>query len=195
MEADFRHRTPLEVLPDIQTSVETLFSARTQSYREALLGCAIARNLNSAINLRHPYMNHGDGAFNGRTLDERVVNPFLQDRLALVSRGPYLATFRRSVKFIPETRSGLRDQAGYDACFFSGAVPRDDAREAAKQFFAQGHEINFVPVKDWAITTLSTIGPRCRRIFTEAILTLLRERDVPSALKVAWNDQIRALIT
>ena len=287
-------------------------------------------------------MNHGDDAFNGRTLDEQVVNPFLQDRLVPASRGPYLATFRRSVKFIPETRNGLRDQAGYDAfltvvdaletaressekrrllryllyhfvasrdeatiallgiqrlsleqydrlignllqvqsgglmpvllavamfqtirdCFeldweiewqginvadrasgvggditvkrndaivlaveiterlidrsrvvstfntkiaphgiddylffFSGAVPKDDAREAAKQFFAQGHEINFVPVKDWVLTTLSTIGPRCRRIFTESVLALLRDRAVPSALKVAWNDQIRALIT
>ena len=341
-EADFRHRTPPVVPPDIQTAAETLFSSQTQSYREALLGCAIARNLNSAINLRYPYMNHGDSAFNGRTLDERVVNPFLQDRLVPASRGPCLATFRRSVKFIPETRNGLRDQAGYDAflvavdalesaressekrsllryllyhfvalrdeattsllgiqrlsleqydvlignllqvqsgglmpvllavamfqtirdCFeldweiewqginvadrasgvggditiqrdasivlaveiterlidrsrvistfntkiaphgiddylffFSGAVPRDDAREAAKQFFAQGHEINFVPVKDWVMTTLSTIGPRCRRMFTEAVLALLRERTVPSALKVTWNDQIRTLIT
>ena len=341
-EAAFHHRTPPVVPLHIRESVETLFSSRTQSYREALLGCAIARNLNPAINLRHPYMNHGDDAFNGRTLDEQVINPFLQDRLVPASRGPYLATFRRSVKFIPETRSGLRDQAGYDAfltvvdaletaqessekrsllryllyhfvalrneatidvmeirrlsleqydvlignllqvqsgglmpvlfavamfqtirdCFeldweiewqginvadqasgvggditikrdasvvlaveiterlidrsrvvstfntkiaphgiddylffFSGAVPKDDAREAAKQFFAQGHEINFVPVKDWVMTTLATIGPRCRRIFTEAVLALLRERTVPSALKVAWNDQIRALIT
>jgi hypothetical protein len=341
-EADFRHRTPPAAPSDIQTSTEILFSTRTQLYREALLGCAIARNLNSAINLRHPYMNHGDGAFNGRTLDERVVNPFLQDRLVPASRGPYLATFRRSVKFIPETRNGLRDQTGYDAfltvmnalesaqepsekrsllrhllyhfialrdeaaiallgiqrlsleqydmlighllqlqsgglipvllavalfqtirdCFeldweiewqginvadqasgvggditikrdasvvlaveiterlidrsrvvstfntkiaphgiddylflFSGAVPKNDARDAAKQFFAQGHEINFIPVRDWVMTILATVGLRCRRIFTEAVLALLRERDVPAALKVAWNNQIRALIT
>ena len=341
-EADFRHRIPSVVPRHIRESVEALFSSRTQSCREALLGCAIACNLNPAINLRHPYMNHGDDAFNGRTLDEQIVNPFLHDRLIPASRGPYLATFRRSVKFIPETRSGLRDQVGYDAfliviealesaqeasekrgllryllyhfvalrdeatiallgiqrlsleqydvlignllqiqsgglmpvllavamfqtirdCFeldweiewqginvadqasgvggditikrdasvvlaveiterlidrsrvvstfntkiaphgiedylffFSGVAPKDDAREVAKQFFAQGHEINFVPVKDWVMTTLATIGPRCRRIYTEAVLALLRERTVPSALKVAWNDQIRALVT
>lgn len=311
-EADFHRRTPPVVPRNIQTAAEILFSSRTQSYREALLGCAIARRLNPAINLRHPYMNHGDDAFNGRTLDEQVVNPFLQDRLVPASRGPYLATFRRSVKFIPETRSGLRDQAGYDAfltvvdalesaqeaseksnllryvlyhfvalrdeativllgiqrlsleqydvlignllhvqsgglmpvllavamfqtirdCFeldweiewqginvadrasgvggdvtikrdasvvlaveitarlidrsrvvstfntkiaphgiddylffFSGAVPKDEAREVAKQFFAQGHEINFVPVKDWVMTTLATIGAALQKDF------------------------------
>ena len=339
-ETDFLNRTPPEVPRGVWTSVETLFTSQTQSYREALLGCAIACNINPGINLRHPYMNHGDDAFNGRTLDEQVVNPFLQDKLIPASKGPYLAAFRRSVKFVPETRGGLRDKAGYDAflvivdalegarepsekrsllryllyhfvalrdaatvtllkiqrlsleqydvlignllqvqsgglmpvllavamfqtirdCFeldwqiewqginvadrasgvggditikrnnaivlaveiterlidrsrvistfntkisphgiddylffFSGVAPKDDAREAAKQFFAQGHEINFVPVKDWVLTTLATIGPRCRKIFTATILDLLDEHTIPSALKVAWNDQIRAL--
>lgn len=104
----------------------------------------------------------------------------------LIDRSRVVSTF--NTKIAPH---GIDDYL----FFFSGAVPKDGAREAAKQFFAQGHEINFVPVKDWVMTTLSTIGPRCRRIFTEAVLTLLRERAVPSTLKVAWNDQIRTLIT
>ena len=60
----------------IAISLDALFSSATQSYREVLLGCGLARILDSSINLRHPYVNQGDDAFNGRTLDEKVVNPF-----------------------------------------------------------------------------------------------------------------------
>jgi hypothetical protein len=57
----------------------------------------------------------GEKAFNGRTLDEKVINPFLRDRRIPCSRGPYLSVFRRQVKFDNATREGLRDQKGYDA--------------------------------------------------------------------------------
>ena len=149
-EADFRRHTPPVVPHNIRTAAETLFSSRTRSYREALLGCAIARNLNPAINLRHPYMNHGDDAFNGRTLDEQVVNPFLQDRLVPASRGPYLAMFRRSVKFIPETRNGLRDQAGYDA-FLTVVDALETARESSEKRRLLRHLLyHFVALRDEA---------------------------------------------
>jgi len=44
-----------------------------------LIGCALARLHDDEIDITKPYMNQGDDAFNGRTLDERVVNPFLQE--------------------------------------------------------------------------------------------------------------------
>jgi hypothetical protein len=103
------------VSTQIARSVDALFSSATQSYREVLLGCGLARILDPSINLRHPYVNQGDDAFNGRTLDEKIVNPFLQDRLIPCSKGPYLASFRRNVKFTAETARGLRDKGGYDA--------------------------------------------------------------------------------
>lgn len=43
------------------------------------------------------------------------VNPFLRLWHIPASKGPYLATFRRSVKFVPETAQGLRDKKGYQA--------------------------------------------------------------------------------
>lgn len=95
---------------------EQLFTSRTQSFREALLGCALAWWCDPKIDILLPYANLGDAAFNGRTLDERVVNPFLHDNRIPSSRGPYLAVFRRSVAFnAPSTRSGLRDKAHFDA--------------------------------------------------------------------------------
>ncbi len=107
------------ILPSIDPGIiqiaDTLFASSTQSYREALLGCGLVRLLNRTINIRLPYVQLGENAFNGRTMDERVINPFLQDQLIPCSKGPYLASFRRSVKFTSETAGGLRDKEGYTA--------------------------------------------------------------------------------
>ena len=92
-----------------------LFATTTQSYREALLGCALAWWCDPDIDILLPYVNLGDQAFNGRTLDERVVNPFLHENRIPSSRGPYLAMFRRSVAFnASSTRGGVRNKDVFD---------------------------------------------------------------------------------
>ncbi len=114
-ERAFRLQQRPAVPEQVVTATERLVTSPTQSFREVLLGCCLARLLDASINIRHPYVSQSSDAFNGRTLDEKVVNPFLQDRMIPCSKGPYLASFRRSVKFIPETASGLRDKEGYKA--------------------------------------------------------------------------------
>jgi SacI restriction endonuclease len=109
-----RGETP-PVPASFSKAVDTLFTSRTQSFREVALGCALVRLLDKRANLRLPYANQGSLAYNGRTLDEKVVNPFLHDRQIPASKGPYLATFRRSVRFERATRKGMRDKDGYDA--------------------------------------------------------------------------------
>jgi len=339
-EAAFQENTPPTVNAAIQDAADLLFASATQSYREALLGCGLARILDRSINLRHPYIKQGSDAFNGRTLDERIINPFLHDRMIPCSKGPYIATFRRSVKFTPETASGLRDKEGYKAlldyitfleaadesearslvfnllyrlavlrdaaniplsrisrlsleqyqalvdrllqvksgglipvllcvamlntikaCFrlqweiewqainvadkasgavgdisvtrngdvllaievteraieksrvvstfntkivmagiadylfiYSSSIPTEDARQAARTYFNQGHEINFLQVSDWIVNNLGTMGAKCRMIFTQEILTLFDSRDVPASVKVAWNDIVKELV-
>jgi SacI restriction endonuclease len=330
-----------EVTKPITQSMNALFSSSTQSYREVLLGCGLARILDSSINIRHPYVNQGTDSFNGRTLDEKVINPFLHDRLIPCSKGPYLASFRRNVKFNAETARGLRDKVGYDAllkildtleksstaeaklliryllyrfvelrnasrvslskisrlsldqfdalltdllraqsgglipvllviamlrtinsCFnlkweiafqginvsdkasgaggditvlkageivlaievterpigksrvvstfntkvmhvgiqdylfvYSNATPSDDARTAARTYFSQGHEINFVQIKEWILNNLATLGSRCRSTFTKEMLALLDGRDISASLKLVWNDSVRKLVS
>jgi hypothetical protein len=95
-------------------AVEELFESKTQSFREVLLGSALVRLVVPEADLRKPYVNQGEGAYNGRTMDERVVNPFLQTQRIPSSKGPYLAVFRRSVLLQPG-QSGIRDQRGYEA--------------------------------------------------------------------------------
>lgn len=104
-----------QYLSDNRTSLDIVFQSKTQSYREVLLGCAIAHLLDLSINIRLPYVKQGENSFNGRTLDENVINPFFQENLIPCSKGPYLATFRRNVKLTSETRDGLRDKNGYDS--------------------------------------------------------------------------------
>jgi hypothetical protein len=324
----------------IQGAADVVFASDTKAYREVLLGCGLARILDRSINLRHPYMNQGPDAFNGRTLDERVVNPFLQDRMIPCSRAPYLSSFRRSVKFEPETAKGLRDREGYTALLdyiaaletadetqaralvlylvyrfvvlrsvaniplsrisrlsleqyealvsallqvqsgglipvllsvamlraiktfyglrwqiewqginvsdkasgaggditvrqddtivlaievterpvekarvvstfntkiiksgiedylfiYSNSLPTDDARRVARTYFTQGHEINFLQVREWIVNNLGTMGARGRVTFTQEILGLLDTRDVPASIKMAWNDTVRAIV-
>jgi hypothetical protein len=93
--------------------VARVFDSATQSYREALLGCALVAVTAPQADLTKPYKNHGDGAFNGRTLDEQVVNPFLRSGRFPSSRGPYLATLRRSVRLNDPNATGHKDKAGY----------------------------------------------------------------------------------
>ena len=110
---------------------KSLFASSTQSYREVLLGCCLARLLDTSIDIRQPYVGQSENAFNGRTLDEKVVNPFLQDRLIPCSKGPYLASFRRNVQFVQETAKGLRDKVGYDALLgYIGILENANAIEA-----------------------------------------------------------------
>src|SRR5260370_21917704 len=99
----------------IREGCEIVFQSNTQSYREILLGCTVARSQDRAIDIRRPYVDLGERSFSGRTLDERVVNPFLQDKQIPCSKGPYLAVFRRQVQFDQSSRGGMKDKTGYDA--------------------------------------------------------------------------------
>ena len=103
-----------ECAEELVSAFRGLFATSTQSYREALLGCALAWWCDPEIDIQLPYVNLGGAAFNGRTLDERVVNPFLHHNRIPSSRGPYLAMFRRSVPFNASTRAGVRNKDLFD---------------------------------------------------------------------------------
>lgn len=164
---------PLEVGAELENAAEVLFQSRTQSYREVLLGCGLARLVDGSINIRHPYMSQGANAFNGRTLDERVVNPFLRDRRIPSSSGPYLAVFRRSVELRPEIASGLRDKAGY-----AGMMRWTDALEGADPTRARRLVLHilyrFLVLREAAAVPLSKISRLSLEQFECLIEGLLR---------------------
>jgi len=340
-EQDLLRQTAPSVPESLTQQFETVFRSNTQAYREVLVGCAIARLQDRSINIRLPYVKPGADAFNGRTLDEKVVNPFLRDNRIPSSAGPYLGVFRRSVTFTEATREGLRDRPGYDAflalitylegtqdegelpgflsyllfkfaqlreaasiplnrlqrisleqydaliagllatpsggrfpvllvlaafrairdffgvdwtiecqginvadaaagaggditvrsgqrvllaaeiterpvdrnrvvatfstkiapnaiedyLFFISLAGLDEAaRTQAQQYFAQGHEVNFLEIKDWILMSLATMGTGGRAQFNQHLLELLDTTDVPQPLKMAWNAQLNRLV-
>ena len=103
------------VIQEFAENAGRLFESSTQAYREVLLGCVLAKLQDSSIDITKPYVKQGGGAYNGRTLDERVIDPFFQEHRIPSSKGPFLSVFRRSVTFTPETRGGVRDKEGFDA--------------------------------------------------------------------------------
>ena len=339
-EADFAAGTMQVVPPPLARATDQVLNSPTQAYREVLVGCCLVRVLDPLIDARLPYANQGDAAYNGRTLDELVVNPFLHAHQIPASRGPFLSVFRRSVAFASETRQGLRDKAGFDALlefvgalnsankgtarsylryllrafvllrdrsniallqvknasleqcdsliggllqepsggrwpvvltvamfqtikqcfgpdwqidwqginvadrasdvggditireggtivmtievterpidrarveatfttkiltggltdylfFYGGPEPTRDARDLARRYFAQGHDMSFLPVRNWLVNSLGTIGSRWRPAFVRHVLSLLQETSVPASLKLAWNSHIQELL-
>lgn len=316
---------------------DRIFESSTQAYREVLVGCVLARLLDKAIDVHRPYLTHGEDAYSGRSLDEKVVNPFLKDHNIPSSKGPFLSTFRRSVGFVESTREGLRDKEGFDSLlalidylaeereddrlarflryllyrfwqlrneaeipvsrlqrisleqydslltglldtpsggrfpvllveatfrtlndhfnlgweiqsqginvadgpsglggditvlegdspllvaeiterrvdrnrvvttfqtkiskhsiedylfFIKDAAVEDNAIEQAKRYFSQGHEVNFIVIRDWIRMVLATIGKKGRDSFCRKLTDTLDRPEVPSGLKEAWNNQI-----
>src|SRR5487761_112634 len=341
VEAELAHGIAPYPPQGTEAHFDQVFRSQTQAYREVLVGCALSRIQDRHINIRLPYVNQGKQAYNARTLDERVVNPFLQTHRIPCSRGPFLNVFRRSVRFDEATRSGLRDKEGYGALlvlitflentaedaelegflhyllfrfallreaasiplsrlhrvsldqydsFISGLldIPSGgrlpvavvlvtfqaikeffgldwniecmginvadaasetggditirqgeetllaaevterpvgrsrvtatfntkigphgieeylffvrpgsadaEARRQAAQYFAQGHEVNFVEIKIWILMSLATMGRRGRDIFNRRLLNLVEDPKMPSSVKVGWNQQIERLI-
>ena len=69
----------------------------------------------------------------------------------------------------------------------------EDARQQARQYFAQGHEVNFLEIKNWVLMALATMGRRGREIFNRILVAFIDSPEMPRSVKVAWNDQISQL--
>lgn len=69
----------------------------------------------------------------------------------------------------------------------------EDVMRQARQYFSQGHEVNFLQITDWILVILATIGKAGRAIFNGVLLEKLSAADIPATLKVAWNRQIEII--
>jgi len=66
--------------------------------------------------------------------------------------------------------------------------------EQARQYFAQGHDVNFLKIKHWIVGTLASLGRQGRQAFLANLIDQVDDQDTPRALKVAWNECV-AVIT
>lgn len=77
-----------------------------------------------------------------------------------------------------------------DYLFITTAQPEDGAIAAARRYTSVGHEMNFVPLAEWLVLNLATIGPECRSLFQAKMIELLGAQGVPAEIRVAWNDKM-----
>ena len=178
-----------KIIEDNAEALETIFRSKTQSYREVLLGCALINLIEPDVNIRLPYINHGEGAFNGRSLDEYAVNPFLQEQLFPCSKGPYLAAFRRSVKLLPETAEGLRDKVGYAAMMdLLAVIDACDTKEKSKAFIMCLLH-HFIILRNASTIPLARIGRFSIEQYEQLLLELLQYQSgglLPVLITVAF---------
>jgi len=70
-----------------------------------------------------------------------------------------------------------------------------DARELARQYFTQGHEVNFLDIKEWILMSLATMRKLGRDTFNRILISLMDAPGIPRNVKVGWNNQIAELVT
>jgi hypothetical protein len=115
-EEDHRESAAVALPENIVAATGRLFRSETQAYREALVGCAIARILNQDIDIRFPATADGEHTFSGRSLADNVVTPFLRERAIPISASPYLSALRGGAKFMKGGEPRIqRDQQSFDA--------------------------------------------------------------------------------
>lgn len=115
-EDDYRDNVPIPVPKGVVAATSRLFDSSTQAYREALIGCAVARLADPEIDIRYPATEDGDNAFSGRSLADNAITPFMRERSVPISASPYLSSLRGGAQFIPGGQPRIqRDQEGFDA--------------------------------------------------------------------------------
>ena len=102
-----------------------------------------------------------------------------------VDRSRVISTFNTKI-----SPAGIEDYL-----FFVGSAgATTDAKVQAQQYFAQGHEVNFVNIKEWILMILATMGMRGRELFNRELMQLMDAGGIPQALKVSWNENINTLL-
>ena len=70
-----------------------------------------------------------------------------------------------------------------------------DAIQQAEQYFALGHEVNFVDIREWVLNSLVTVGKSGRATFNKRLQDAMSEQGVPSQVRASWNSAIAAITT
>src|SRR5271169_1301552 len=192
-EDDYREDTPIIISAAVVADTERLFTSVTQAYREALVGCAIARIVDPQIDIRLPATEHGDDSFSGRSLADYVVTPFLREKAIPVSASPYLSSLRGGARFVKGGEPRIqRDQGGFDALVEVVDYLRQLASDAAKEYlkyllrrFIQLRESGNIILKKIAKPNLEQL----RRLIN-GLLTIRSGGRIPAFLATAMFQTI-----
>jgi len=77
---------------------------------------------------------------------------------------------------------------------YTNSEPDETAHQTARNLFSQGYEINFANVTEMIVNNFLVLPAAARDIFTNKMRILLESREVPSTIKVKWNDAVKAIL-
>lgn len=192
-ENDYRDNAPIGLPAAVVTATERLFASETQAYREAMIGCAVARVTDSEIDIRLPATDLGENSFSGRSLADHVVTPFMRERAVPISASPYLSSLRGGARFVAGGQPRIqRDQAGFDALVaivdHLRNLDTDDAKTYLRFLLRR-----FVQLRESVNITLKRIGKpnldQLRRLI-EGLLTIHSGGRLPAFLATAMFQTI-----
>lgn len=187
-EEDYQEKAATVFPEDVVKATGRLFTSETQAYREALVGCAIARVVNQEIDIRLPATADGENAFSGRSLADNVITPFLRERAIPISASPYLSALRGGAKFMKGGEPRIqRDQAGFDALVsavdYLRTLPTGEAKNYLRYLLRQ-----FVELRESCSITLKRIAkPHLEQLarLIEGMLTVKSGGRIPAILATA----------
>jgi hypothetical protein len=188
-EDDNRDGVTLSQPAAVIAATERLFTSKTQAYRQALVGCAVARILDQTIDIRLPATEDGDASFSGRSLDEGAVIPFLRDRaVPIAAASPYLSSLRGGAKFVKGGEPRIqRDKEGFDALVAVVDYLQGLDADAVKTYlryllrcFIQLREAGNIPLKRIAKPNLEQL-----RSLVDGLLTVRSGGRIPALLATA----------
>ncbi len=193
-EDDFREGIAVSVPAATIAATGRLFSSITQAYREALVGCAVARIINKDIDIRLPATDSGNNAFSGRSLGENAVAPFLRDRaIPILASSPYLSALRGGARFMKDGEPRIQsDQGGFDALVavvdylreLDDGLAREYLRYLLRRFI-ELRESGNIPLKKIAKPNLQQLGR-----LIDGMLTVKSGGRIPAMLATAMFQTI-----
>lgn len=96
-------------------------------------------------------------------------------------------------RIISTFQTKIAPQGIEDYIFLVRGETSEEVMRQARQYFSQGHEVNFLEIENWILSILATIGKAGRTAFNEVLLEKLNSAEIPAALKVAWNKQVELI--
>ncbi len=193
---------------DVDRATLRLFSSNTQAYREALVGCALIRSVDTTVDIHLPRADQSENSFSNRTALEKVVTPFLKSKSVPVSKAPYLSSLRGDVKFV---RGGqprvLDDQEAFD-CLVDVVSFLSDNSESIAHNYLVSLLLQFIELRESAIIPLLEVNrlslgqyKRLTRIFLDVpshgripmMLSVALLRTLRDCFKLDWEIEYQGI--
>ena len=77
---------------------------------------------------------------------------------------------------------------------YTQTTPDDSAKQAARNLFSQGYDINFANLTGLIISSFLAMPSIARQAFTFKMIELLDTVEIPASVKMIWNDCVKSIV-